>query len=530
MRPASAAAPKPYAKLSKHAITPLKAWFNTHRQFPYPSEPDRAQLLEETGLTSTQISNWFTNARRRSKARRYRASEPSESKRWQEFNSLERFRSSPPELESASLSDITSAVASAGETPSSADFPYLEECTSRGSLPAQSDLMCTEHGSPASSRYEHNLSDLVDSFNRRRRRQRRNTGSQQAKSTSNRKYQCTFCTDRFKTKWDWTRHESAQHISFERWTCAPYGPRILIVGGIKCAFCDVEDPSDSHFETHRYEDCVAMSAACGAFCRKDHLQQHLVHFHGVTKFPESMNRWCSRQVNINCRCGFCGETFDDWSKRNDHLADHFRKGWSMKSWTGCRGLDRGVAMYVRNAMPPYLIGVESDDPVPVSADNATAQFNAIDVQESGGPPRENPRTQTNTDNETWLDTLRSGHDIGAEAQAAALPIQASAQASTSKGQGWMIEDFPWHCQSPENVLESSQSHGVFSEIPYADEAWNQTTNSEVALVDRRQHGSVQISETLAVEDIFAESDLIALMRLADSDLMSYGLGSLQYRA
>ena len=80
------------------------------------------------------------------------------------------------------------------------------------------------------------------------------------------------------------------------------------------------------------------------------------------------------------------------------------------------------------------------------------------------------------------------------------------------------------------MLESSQSHGVFSKIPYADEAWNQTANSEVALVDRRQHGSVQISETLAVEDIFAESDLIALMRLEDSDLMSYGLGSLQYRA
>jgi hypothetical protein len=524
MQSTSATSPKPYAKLSKQATTALRAWFNAHRQFPYPSETDRGRLSEETGLTSTQVSNWFTNARRRNKARRHSASAPPELQIWQEMNSLERWRNSPPDLEPASLSDIANAVAHAGETPSSAEFPYLEECTSRGSLSAQSDLMWTEHGSPASSYSEHNLSSLVDSFNRRRRRQKRDTSSQQVKSASNRKYQCTFCADRFRTKWDWTRHESAQHISFERWICAPSGPRIWLACGFRCAFCDVEDPTDSHIETHRYADCATMSAACRTFSRKDHLQQHLVHFHGVTTFPDSMNRWHSRRININCRCGFCGETFNDWSKRNDHLADHFRKGWSMKAWNGSHGLDPGVAMYVRNAMPPDLIGGVADDTLPSSVDPGTAQSNNIDNQEIGGQPGENHRTQTPSEHEAWLDTLRLRHRIGAEARAALL-IQATGQASSSDGQAWRIEDLPWHWQSPECLAESSQSYNIFSEIPNAGGDRLQTTINEAALLDGRQHGLAQTG-TIAVEDIFAESDLVALMRLEDTDPMSYGLGRL----
>jgi len=41
----------------------------------------------------------------------------------------------------------------------------------------------------------------------------------------------------------------------------------------------------------------------------------------------------------------------------------------MIEWKGCRGLDPAVAAQVTNAMPPYLIGIESVSPNPFSATN-----------------------------------------------------------------------------------------------------------------------------------------------------------------
>ncbi|PKS12306.1 hypothetical protein jhhlp_001606 [Lomentospora prolificans] len=39
----------------------------------------------------------------------------------------------------------------------------------------------------------------------------------------------------------------------------------------------------------------------------------------------------------------------------------------MKDWKGCRGLEPAVALLVQNSMPPYLIGLESNDVGPFSA-------------------------------------------------------------------------------------------------------------------------------------------------------------------
>jgi uncharacterized Zn-finger protein len=36
-------------------------------------------------------------------------------------------------------------------------------------------------------------------------------------------FQCTFCTESFKVKYDWLRHEKSLHLSMEKWTCAPLG-------------------------------------------------------------------------------------------------------------------------------------------------------------------------------------------------------------------------------------------------------------------------------------------------------------------
>lgn len=58
---------------------------------------------------------------------------------------------------------------------------------------------------------------------RRRRRQtvRSDTDTRGQKAistrTAGRRYQCTFCTDAFKTKYDWQRHETSMHLSLEQW-------------------------------------------------------------------------------------------------------------------------------------------------------------------------------------------------------------------------------------------------------------------------------------------------------------------------
>ncbi|KAI3792509.1 hypothetical protein L2E82_06391 [Cichorium intybus] len=43
----------------------LKDWWQQHSKWPYPTEEDKAKLVEETGLQLKQINNWFINQRKR---------------------------------------------------------------------------------------------------------------------------------------------------------------------------------------------------------------------------------------------------------------------------------------------------------------------------------------------------------------------------------------------------------------------------------------------------------------------------------
>lgn len=90
-------------------------------------------------------------------------------------------------------------------------------------------------------------------------------------------FQCTFCTDRFKSKYDWSRHEKSLHLSLEKWICAPLGEVITCSssGQRKCVFCNELDPSKEHLETHNYRGCEEKGKEARTFYRKDHLRQHL---------------------------------------------------------------------------------------------------------------------------------------------------------------------------------------------------------------------------------------------------------------
>ncbi|KAH6962791.1 hypothetical protein DER45DRAFT_517053 [Fusarium avenaceum] len=61
------ATPKVGARLSRESLRILRQWFDVHSDAPYPDDATKEALRRSTGLTKTQLTNWFANARRRYK-------------------------------------------------------------------------------------------------------------------------------------------------------------------------------------------------------------------------------------------------------------------------------------------------------------------------------------------------------------------------------------------------------------------------------------------------------------------------------
>lgn len=57
--------PKKRGIFPKVATNIMRAWLFQHLTHPYPSEEQKKQLSQDTGLTILQVNNWFINARRR---------------------------------------------------------------------------------------------------------------------------------------------------------------------------------------------------------------------------------------------------------------------------------------------------------------------------------------------------------------------------------------------------------------------------------------------------------------------------------
>src|SRR5687768_5699544 len=55
----------------------LRNWFARHQEHPYPTDDEKAQLATESGLTRIQVTNWFTNARRRQRQSMRAVTKPS---------------------------------------------------------------------------------------------------------------------------------------------------------------------------------------------------------------------------------------------------------------------------------------------------------------------------------------------------------------------------------------------------------------------------------------------------------------------
>ncbi|KAI8935335.1 hypothetical protein NX059_007920 [Plenodomus lindquistii] len=392
------------ARFPRAATKILKDWMIAHIDHPYPTEEEKEALMQQTSLSVGQVSNWMANTRRRQKARPKRTSSPSirpstevinipAGRTWESLNPFERWKHSPPENEPAPLTAIAQAVETF-DPPESASLSssYAKETSnhSTGSFsifkaPSISSLetgltnMSSGSRGSLNSAYSYGSRHSLGSMNslkskERRRRRRLPTRTPKLDADAGpRIFQCTFCTDKFKSKYDWSRHEKSLHLSLEKWLCAPIGEIVAdkATGKPRCVYCDELDPSKEHLSTHNHTACFEKGPESRTFYRKDHLRQHLRLMHGC-KMISSMDSWKSEAQYIKSRCGFCNTSFDKWQDRIDHLAKEFRNGANMKNWKGCRGLDPHVAMHVTNAMPPYLIANESMSPFPFSATNASS--------------------------------------------------------------------------------------------------------------------------------------------------------------
>ncbi|KAL5590004.1 hypothetical protein FOVSG1_011871 [Fusarium oxysporum f. sp. vasinfectum] len=255
------------------------------------------------------------------------------------------------------------------------------DCTASGDLPS-SDTLAEDVSWLSSSGYYGAPSDSsvgsVESLTspiasasrlrRRRRQARQNINTTRERETTKRRYQCTFCTDAFKTKHDWQRHETTMHLTLDQWKCSRYGPTIQQPDGNSyCIFCNCPNPSTEHPELHNYSACAAQPESARLFHRKDHLRQHLRLFHQGCNFNDSMKSWLSSIDDVRSRCGFCDAQLGTWTERQKHLALHFRAGADMREWKGDRGFDQQIEELVENDMPAFLIGDQRRTMEPFSA-------------------------------------------------------------------------------------------------------------------------------------------------------------------
>lgn len=387
---ASESSPKVGARFSRESVRILRGWLSTHHRHPYPTDEEKEGLQRQTGLNKTQITNWLANARRRGKVRAPRSTSPSVSNyskamdiprratpAQENMNPLEKWYHSPPENEPASVTAIAKAVksstwSSGRDSPSATSYGRSDDGSGRSLCNVSStSSLGTSHSSGGSfaSAFSHKSRGSFGSFgsfgNRGRRRRRR-----QAPKAVNvpklggpiRTYQCTFCTETFKTKHDWQRHEKSLHLSLERWICCPNGPNQFNgeYDQNQCVFCGLANPPSGHAEVHNYSSCADRSLEERTFYRKDHLRQHLNLVHDAKFQGFSMECWKAVTPEIRSRCGFCGVVMGSWTFRVDHLAEHFKGGKSMADWKGDWGFDPQVLDIVENGMPPCKYPILTD--------------------------------------------------------------------------------------------------------------------------------------------------------------------------
>ncbi|KAL5598275.1 hypothetical protein FOBRF1_012068 [Fusarium oxysporum] len=362
------ATPKVGAHLSRETQRILRQWFDAHSDNPYPDDGTKEALHRLTGLTKTQLTNWFANARRRYKTTTRSDHRPQSIDilkrpgtplpQQQAFNPMQRWIDSPPKDEPVPISAIVGAVSASLSNP-----PAYENTRPPTLYPSSLSSAGTS-GGDSSSPARFGSSDTHR--NRVKRRKRAPSNIQRSKPSP---FECTFCTEKFRKKYDWQRHEKSIHLGLERWLCRAEEPVSLHpeTGKPCCVLCSREEPDKEHIQTHNPSACEER-----VFNRKDHLRQHLRLVHRADFVSWSMDFWKDTIFEVRSRCGFCDFMFDTWQDRVDHLAEHFKIGHTMAAWKGGWGFDEPILKMVENAIPPYLICTERNSPFPFQGSSTAA--------------------------------------------------------------------------------------------------------------------------------------------------------------
>ncbi|KAJ3477783.1 hypothetical protein NLG97_g8746 [Lecanicillium saksenae] len=162
-------------------------------------------------------------------------------------------------------------------------------------------------------------------------------------------FQCTFCLQSFRKRYDWVRHERSIHLpGLDSWICrVPLPPdQSFLVWRVnqtnpECIFCGEPSPTHDHIQSHEFQTCAERPASERTFTRKDHLWQHLHKFHHCKKWDgwkPNLALLQHKQDKLQSQCGFCNVTMNSWEERAQHLASHFRRGATMAEWSGDSGI------------------------------------------------------------------------------------------------------------------------------------------------------------------------------------------------
>lgn len=359
----------------------LRNWFATHQEHPYPSEDEKCLLAEQSGLTKTQVINWFANARRRHRltaqshfnnsSKVFLQGSPMPQTFLAGMSPMERWRHSPPNEEPVSASTIENAIsnqmhAGGGEGyVHSFDGSYATDgapssASSESAIfhqrPSGFYEASSNSGSSAFSMYQ---SDDAGIFSLSARSSIHGSDGDIMAGTSHARvatkaaahrgrahmFQCTFCHQSFKKKYDWVRHERSIHLpGLDSWVCKVPLPddQSQVVWRVnhsepECIFCGQTSPTDDHMQSHEFQSCAERPVSERTFTRKDHLWQHLHKFHRCRKWDgwkPNLHLLEHRQDAYESVCGFCQLQMHSWEERVQHLASHFRRGATMVEWAG----------------------------------------------------------------------------------------------------------------------------------------------------------------------------------------------------
>ncbi|KAM0344997.1 hypothetical protein ACHAPU_006878 [Fusarium lateritium] len=371
--------PKCGKRLSLNSVRILNKWLSNNTHHPYPSVGEVETIERQSGLGRRQILNWFANARRRKKFIQQETADhssgssvasprdipPRPATPCIQQSPFERWQNSPPEDEPSSMSAIARAVSGVSMSAAGSTRPKQTPSSTAPSVD-NSDSSRSSLGSAYSHASDGSLESFGKVVKRRRRAgpRKRHVASRNLSQVCHR-FQCTFCTETFKLKHTWSRHERTQHLSLEQWKCSPSGSTVLVQqSNPVCVYCGHLNPDESHLETHNYDLCHNREPGERTFFRKDHLRQHLRLVHGAEFIKWPMEEWKIRHEDVVSRCGFCDLIMTVWSERIDHLAQHFKEGSTMADWKGHWGFDAATLEMVENSMPPYLIDYERNSPLP----------------------------------------------------------------------------------------------------------------------------------------------------------------------